>query len=69
MLSQPYSSIVGFSLEIIRLEGKWKMSQNRTPHERACIAEELRKSQDPSVAVVGELVSGVRKRIADDTAP
>ena len=48
--------VVGFSIEITRLEGKWKMSQNRTPRERARVAEELRKSQDPSRAVVGELV-------------
>jgi len=56
--------VVGFSIEITRLEGKFKMSQNRTPRERARVAEELCKSQDPSRAVVGELVSGVRKRIA-----
>jgi len=53
--------VVGFSIEITRLEGKWKLSQNRTPRERARIAEELCKSQDPSRAIVGELVSGVRK--------
>ena len=44
------------------------MSQNRTPRERARIAEELSKSQDPSRAVMSELVSGVRKRIAGDVA-
>ena len=54
--------IVGFSIEITRLEGKFKMSQNRAPHERARVAEELRKSQDPSRAVVGELVRDTRKR-------
>jgi len=58
--------VVGFSIEITRLEGKWKLSQNRTPRERARIAEELCKSQDPSRAGVAELVSGVRKRIADE---
>jgi len=56
--------VVGFSIEITRLEGKFKMSQNRTPRERARVAEELCKSQDPSRVVVGELVSGVRRRIA-----
>ncbi len=55
--------VVGFSIEITRLEGKFKMSQNRTPRERARVAEELCKSQDPSRAVVGELVSGVRKTL------
>ena len=60
--------IVGFSIEITRLEGKWKMSQNRTPQERARIAEELRKTQDPSLAIVGDQVSGMRKRTANDAA-
>ncbi|MDQ6661952.1 MAG: FMN-binding negative transcriptional regulator [Chloroflexota bacterium] len=60
--------VVGFSIEITRLEGKFKMSQNRTPDERTRVAEELCKSQDPSRAVVGDLVSGVHKRILDDTA-
>ncbi len=54
--------IVGFSIEISRLEGKFKMSQNRMPRERARVAEELRKSQDPSRRVVGELVRDTRKR-------
>jgi len=60
--------IVGFSIEITRLEGKWKMSQNRTPQERARIADELRQSQDPSLAAVGDQVSGMRKRTANDAA-
>lgn len=49
--------VVGFFIEITRLEGKFKMSQNRTPSERARVAEELCKHQDPSRAVVGDLVS------------
>ncbi len=55
--------VVGFSIEITRLEGKFKMSQNRTPRERARVAKELCKSQDPSHAVVGELVRGVRNTL------
>lgn len=56
--------VVGFSIEVTRLEGKFKMSQNRTPRELTRVAEELYKSQDPSRRVVGELISGAHKRIA-----
>jgi transcriptional regulator len=61
-LEKMMKGVVGFSLEVTRLEGKFKMSQNRAPRERARVAEELRKSQDPSRAVVGELVRDTRKR-------
>ncbi len=62
-LEKMMKGVVGFSLEITHLEGKFKMSQNRTPRERARVAEELSKSQDPSRAAVGELVRGVRKTL------
>ncbi len=34
-------SIVGFSLPIVRLEGKWKMSQNRPAEDRAGVVAGL----------------------------
>ncbi len=34
--------IVGFQLPITRLQGKWKMSQNRTPADRAGVVDGLR---------------------------
>jgi transcriptional regulator len=42
--------IVGFSLPISRLEGKWKMSQNRPAEDRAGVADGLRAEQRPEVA-------------------
>ncbi|HEY7418906.1 MAG TPA: FMN-binding negative transcriptional regulator [Ktedonobacteraceae bacterium] len=48
--------VVGFSLEITRLEGKRKVSQNRTPTEQARVAEELSRSEDSSVSAVGKLM-------------
>jgi transcriptional regulator len=54
--------IVGFALEITRLEGKFKMSQNRTENERSRVSAELRASEDATLCAVAELVSGVRKR-------
>ncbi len=39
--------IVGFEIEIERLEGKRKLSQNRTPADRAGVAAGLAASHDP----------------------
>jgi transcriptional regulator len=54
--------LVGFSLEITRLEGKFKMSQNRSESERTRVSAELRASEDVTLCAVAELVSGDRKR-------
>ncbi len=54
--------IVGFALAITRLEGKFKMSQNRSATDRERVAAELRASQDPVRCEVAELVGGVRRR-------
>jgi transcriptional regulator len=42
--------IVGFALPITRLEGKWKMSQNRPAEDRAGVVEGLRAEQRADVA-------------------
>jgi transcriptional regulator len=42
--------IVGFALPISRLEGKWKMSQNRPAEDRAGVVDGLRAEQQPEVA-------------------
>src|SRR5690242_11718741 len=41
--------IVGFELPIERLEGKFKLSQNRQPGDRAGVMREFRKSAYPAV--------------------
>lgn len=42
--------IVGFELSLTRIEGTWKMSQNRSAADRAGAAEGLREGGDAAVA-------------------
>jgi transcriptional regulator len=42
--------IVGFAMPITRLEGKWKMSQNRPAEDRAGVVAGLQAEQRPEVA-------------------
>jgi transcriptional regulator len=46
-------AIVGIELSVSRLEGKWKLSQNRAPADRAAVVEGLRADGDD---VLAELV-------------
>ncbi len=39
-------AIVGIEIPIRRLQGKWKMSQNRAPHDRDGVANELEAQGD-----------------------
>ena len=48
--------IVGFEMKVNRLEGKFKLSQNRSPAEQARIAETLGRSGDSQVAEVARLM-------------
>ena len=40
-------AIVGIEIPIARIEGKWKMSQNRSPADRAGVVRGLRDAADP----------------------
>jgi transcriptional regulator len=42
-IDQMLKAIVGIEIEITRLVGKWKLSQNREERDRLSAAEELRK--------------------------
>ena len=42
-IDQMLKSIVGIEIEITKLIGKWKLSQNREERDRINAAEELRK--------------------------
>ncbi len=57
VLQSKLKGIVGFEMEITRLEGKFKLSQNRSEAEQARVADELQASQDTLGARVGELMS------------
>jgi transcriptional regulator len=49
--------IVGFEMEITRLEGKFKLSQNRSETDQARVVCELQESRDAVSAEVGSLMS------------
>lgn len=46
--------IVGFRMRVTRLEGKYKLSQNRSQADQRAVAEALAASHDPTIAGVGE---------------
>jgi transcriptional regulator len=49
-------AIVGFELTITRLEGKWKMSQNRPAADRAGVITGLTQEGGPTESAVAKLV-------------
>ena len=49
-------AIVGFELTITRLEGKWKMSQNRPAADRTGVIEGLTREGGPTESEVARLV-------------
>jgi transcriptional regulator len=48
--------IVGFRFAITRLEGKWKMSQNREVQDRDCVAKGLGKRGNGDDLEMAEIV-------------
>ena len=48
--------IVGIEIEIARIEGKWKVSQNRSEADRRGVAEGLRLAEDDASRDMAELV-------------
>ncbi len=55
-IEQMLRGIVGIEIEISRLVGKWKTSQNRDAADREGVVEGLRESGDPNSAAMSELV-------------
>jgi len=53
--------IVGFELPIVRLEGKWKMSQNRPAQDRAGATEGLRREGGAGEAAVAEIMAATER--------
>jgi transcriptional regulator len=51
------NAIVGIEITIDRLEGKWKMGQNRSEADREAAAERLLEMKTPSAAEVGKLMA------------
>jgi len=48
--------IIGFQIEITRLEGKWKLGQNRTREDRAGAIAGLRETQSHESSVLADLM-------------
>jgi transcriptional regulator len=46
-------SIVGFEMPITRIEGKFKLSQNRPEQDRVNVARELSGSSNPDSQAIG----------------
>jgi transcriptional regulator len=56
-------AIVGFELTVARLEGKWKMSQNRPAEDQAGVVDGLtREAGAPEVAAIVAKVTGAAER-------
>jgi transcriptional regulator len=55
-LDRMVRAIVGFEIEITRLEGKLKLSQNRGEGDRRRVAAELAASDDPLSVEVAEMI-------------
>ncbi|MEO5821232.1 MAG: FMN-binding negative transcriptional regulator [Vicinamibacteraceae bacterium] len=48
--------IVGFEMPLTRLQGKWKVSENRNEADRAGITSGLRATVDPASSAMADLV-------------
>jgi transcriptional regulator len=58
MIDKYLKGIVGFELKVEKVEGKWKLSQNRDEESFANIIRELEQLDDPGAAdVAGEMRS------------
>ena len=63
-IDQMLSSIVGIEIEIKKMVGKWKLSQNKEERDRVNAADELRKRGEREVS--GAMLSTVAKSKLED---
>ena len=61
-------AIVGLELEVSRVEGKWKVSQNRNDEDAAGVMAGLQSLGTPSSEVMRELVRERRPRKSDQSS-
>jgi hypothetical protein len=47
---------VAFEIPLSRVEGKFKLNQNRAPEDRQAVMERLERSEDPEQRAVGVLM-------------
>lgn len=55
-IDQQLAAIVGLEIPLTRLEGKWKVSQNRPAQDQAGVAAGLRAQTGPEAAAMADLV-------------
>lgn len=55
-LDRMLAGIVGFEVEVERLEGKWKLSQNYPPERRQSIMDGLRETDRPDELAIADLM-------------
>jgi transcriptional regulator len=63
-IERQLGAIVGIEVPVRRLEGKWKVSQNREAPDRAGVVRGLRESESPTTRAMADLVARV-----DDAPP
>ncbi len=76
-IARQLGSIVGLEMRLTRLEGKWKMSQNRPAADRAGVVQGLRDAGDAASRDLADLVAGQSaaadapplRRSAEERAP
>lgn len=56
-IEKQLAAIVGIEIPIARLEGKWKVSQNRSPADRAGVVAGLQASPERDAAAMAQLVA------------
>ncbi len=54
-------TVVGFRIDISRLEGKWKLNQNQPEERRARVIEQLEQSADPEARDVARWMRQTRE--------
>ena len=54
------AAVVGIEIVITRLQGKWKVSQNQPPQNRAGVIRGLEESGSPEGLAMAALIGGAR---------
>jgi transcriptional regulator len=57
-IEQMLRAIVGIEIEVVRLQGKWKVSQNRTASDRTGVVAGLESMAGEQAAAMAALVRG-----------
>jgi transcriptional regulator len=60
-IEQNVAHLVGLEIPIARLEGKWKLSQNRSARDREGVVEGLRREGGDAALAMAELVSHAKQ--------